>query len=156
DTACNLASLNLMNFMNSQGKFDVEAFSHSVRITILAQEILVDHASYPSKKIEKNSHLFRPLGLGYANLGALLMSLGLPYDSDEGRATAAAITSLMGGVAYETSALIASAKKPFQEFEKNQKSFLEVIKLHKEGLKRPEFKKLPKIMEGVYQKSADA
>jgi ribonucleoside-diphosphate reductase alpha chain len=100
DSACNLASINLLKFLSDDNKFDVEGFEHAVAITILAQEIIVGHASYPTKKIEENSHNFRPLGLGYANLGALLMSLGLPYDSNEGRATAGAITALMGGHAY--------------------------------------------------------
>src|SRR3974377_2050876 len=85
DTACNLASLNLMKYLGSNGQFDVEAFKHAVDVTITAQEILVDNASYPTPKIAENSHNFRPLGLGYANLGALLMSMALPYDSDEGR-----------------------------------------------------------------------
>src|SRR6185437_14616426 len=99
--------------LNSDGTFDVAGFEHAVGITILAQEIIVGHASYPTKKIEENSHAFRPLGLGYANLGALLMSLGLPYDSESGRAVAGAITALMGGHAYKTSAIIAEAQKPF-------------------------------------------
>jgi len=88
DSACNLASINLLKFLGDDNKFDIEGFEHVVSISILAQEIIVGHASYPTKKIEENSHDYRPLGLGYANLGALLMSLGLPYDSDEGRATA--------------------------------------------------------------------
>src|ERR1700752_1315585 len=100
DTACNLASLNLMKFLGSSGQFDVPAFKHAVDVTITAQEILVDNASYPTDKISKNSHEFRPLGLGYANLGALLMSMALPYDSDEGRDVAAAVTALMCGEAY--------------------------------------------------------
>ena len=101
DTACNLASLNLMRFVGRRtARFDVEAFRRAVALTILAQEIIVDHADYPTPQIARNSHLFRPLGLGYANLGALLMASGLPYDSDEGRNLAAAITSLMCGQAY--------------------------------------------------------
>lgn len=142
DTACNLASLNLMKFLKN-GTFDVESFEHAVDITILAQEILVDHASYPTKKIEENSHKFRPLGLGYANLGALLMSLGHPYDSDEGRAVAATITALMGGQAYKASATIAESLKPCVGFKENKKPFCEVIKLHQEGLRQPLFKDLP-------------
>src|SRR3989449_6464893 len=100
DTACNLASLNLMKFLGSNGQFDVEAFRHAVDVTITAQEILVDNASYPTPKIAENSHNFRPLGLGYANLGALLMSLALPYDSEGGRDMAGAVTALMCGEAY--------------------------------------------------------
>ncbi len=109
DSACNLASLNLMKFIGADGTFDVEAFRHAVDTVILAQEILVDNASYPTERIAKNSHDFRPLGLGYANLGAMLMSLGMPYDSDKGRDYAAAITAIMCGQAYLTSARIAEA-----------------------------------------------
>ena len=107
DSACNLASLNLMKFVREDGEFDAEAFRAAVRTLITAQEILVDNSSYPTKAIEKNSHAFRPLGLGYANLGALLMSRGLPYDSDAGRDYAAAITALMTGEAYAQSARVA-------------------------------------------------
>jgi ribonucleoside-diphosphate reductase alpha chain len=131
DTACNLASLNLMRFVDAAGRFDVPAFRHAVAITILAQEILVDHAAYPTERIARNSHLFRPLGLGYANLGALLMASGLPYDSDEGRNLAAALTALMCGQAYRTSAEIAEAMGPFPRFRMNRKPFLEVIGMHK-------------------------
>src|SRR6202171_3783746 len=107
DTACNLASLNLMKFVNASGQFDVPAFKHAVDVTITAQEILVDNASYPTDKIAKNSHEFRPLGLGYANLGALLMSMALPYDSEEGRDMSGAVTALMCGEAYAQSSRIA-------------------------------------------------
>ena len=100
DTACNLASLNLMKFVREDGEFDVDAYRYAARLTITAQEILVDNASYPTPRIEENSHRFRPLGLGYANLGALLMSRGLAYDSDEGRDYAAALTAIMHGEAY--------------------------------------------------------
>lgn len=131
DTACNLASLNLMKFVDDEGVFDVEGFRHTVAITILAQEILVDHADYPTPKIARNSHLYRPLGLGYANLGALLMSAGVPYDSDEGRSLAAAITSLLCGQAYLTSAEVAEAMGPFPRYRMNRKPFLEVIGMHK-------------------------
>ena len=104
DTACNLASLNLMKFVGADGEFDVEAYRFAAKVTITAQEILVDNASYPTPRIEENSHKFRPLGLGYANLGALLMSRGLAYDSDEGRNYAAALTAIMHGEAYRQSA----------------------------------------------------
>jgi ribonucleoside-diphosphate reductase alpha chain len=156
DTACNLASINLMKFLKSDNSFDVEGFTHAVAITILAQEIMVDFASYPTKKITENSHRFRPLGLGYANLGALLMSLGLPYDSDEGRAVAAAITALMGGEAYKTSGIIADALKPCEGFFENKQSFCDVIKLQGEGLKRDEFKFLPTDMQPVFMAAKDA
>src|SRR5437899_4614688 len=114
NTACNLASLNLMKFKAEDGRFDVERFKAAVRIFITAQEILVDNASYPTKEIAENSHIYRTLGLGYANLGSLIMSYGLPYDSDEARALAGAITALMTGHSYEQSAEIASVMGPFK------------------------------------------
>jgi ribonucleoside-diphosphate reductase alpha chain len=131
DTACNLASLNLMTFLREDGSFDVEGFRRAASLTILAQEILVDHADYPTPSIADNSHLFRPLGLGYANLGALLMAQGLPYDGDEGRNLAAALTSLMCGEAYRTSAEVAEAMGPFPRFRANRKPFLEVVEMHR-------------------------
>jgi len=131
DTACNLASLNLMRFVDEAGRFEVAAFRRAAALTILAQEILVDFADYPTPQIAKNSHLYRPLGLGYANLGALLMSQGLPYDSDEGRNVSAAITSLMCGEAYRMSAEIAGAMGPFPHYKQNRAPFLEVIGMHK-------------------------
>ena len=133
DTACNLASLNLMRFLGEDGSFDVASFKRAASLTILAQEILVDHTDYPTPAIAKNSHLYRTLGLGYANLGALLMARGLPYDGAEGRNLAAAITSLMCGEAYRTSAEIAEAMGPFPRFRVNRMPFLEVIGLHKEA-----------------------
>jgi ribonucleoside-diphosphate reductase alpha chain len=131
DTACNLASLNLMRFLDGDGHFEIEDFRRAVAITILGQEIVVDHAAYPTPKIERNSHLFRPLGLGYANLGALLMSDGLPYDSEEGRNLASTLTALMCGQAYLTSAEIAEAMGPFPRYRMNRKPFLEVVGMHK-------------------------
>ncbi len=132
DSACNLASLNLMHFRTIDGDFDPEAFTRAVELTILAQEILIDNSRYPTEKITDNSHKYRPLGLGYANLGALLMSLGLPYDSDEGRAYAAAITSLMTGHAYLTSARIAQQLAPFAGFAVNRDSMWKVIQKHRQ------------------------
>jgi len=134
DSACNLASLNLMKFRNADGSFQIERFRAAVRVFIIAQETLIDHASYPSPEITKNSHDFRPLGLGYANLGALLMSLGLPYDSDEGRALAGCITAIMTGTAYATSAEIASRVGPFPEFYKNRESMLNVMDKHRDAV----------------------
>ncbi|MFY9615746.1 MAG: vitamin B12-dependent ribonucleotide reductase [Candidatus Dormiibacterota bacterium] len=132
DTSCNLASLNLMKFVSDDNKFLVDDFKHAVRVTITAQEIIVPNASYPSQKIEENSHKLRPLGLGYANLGALLMSLGVPYDSDEGRAMGAAVTSLMTGEAYAQSARIAAQHGgPFELFELNREPMLRVMNKHK-------------------------
>jgi ribonucleoside-diphosphate reductase alpha chain len=133
DTACNLASLNLMTFLGEDGAFDVAAFRRAAALTILAQEILVDHAHYPTPAIARNSHLYRPLGLGYANLGALLMAQGLPYDSERGRNVAAAITSLMCGEAYRMSAEIAGGMGPFARYRANRKPFLEVIGMHEEA-----------------------
>ncbi|HEY6952286.1 MAG TPA: vitamin B12-dependent ribonucleotide reductase [Bacteroidota bacterium] len=130
DTACNLASLNLMKFRRADKEFDVESFRKAVEVTITAMEIEVDYASYPTPRIGENSHEYRPLGLGYANLGALLMSRGLAYDSDEGRAMAAAITSLMCGEAYKQSALIAKEMGPFNGFAKNREPMLNVMTKH--------------------------
>jgi ribonucleoside-diphosphate reductase alpha chain len=132
NSACNLASLNLMKFRNEDGSFDIERFCAAVRLFTIAQEILVDHSSYPDERITRNSHDFRPLGLGYANLGALVMSLGLPYDSDEGRAIAAAITSILTGMAYVTSSELASRLDPFAQFRKNRHSMLDVMQLHRD------------------------
>src|SRR6266478_814824 len=135
DTACNLASLNLMKYVGSNGDFDVEAFTKAVDVTITAQGILVDNASYPTDKIAKNSHEFRPLGLGYANLGALLMSMALPYDSDEGRDVAAAVTALMCGEAYAQSARVAERMGPFPGYPVNREPMLEVIRMHRDSLR---------------------
>jgi ribonucleoside-diphosphate reductase alpha chain len=134
NSACNLASINLMKYVDENGRFDLEKFQHTVRIFITAQDILVDNASYPTEEIALNSHLFRPLGLGYANLGALLMSLGLPYDSDVGRARAAVITALLTGYAFEASAEMASARGAFDEFAKNEECMMKVIRMHEESL----------------------
>ncbi len=136
NSACNLASINLMKFSDEQHVFDAERFKHVVRLFVIAQDILVDHGSYPSLEIASNSHLFRPLGLGYANLGALIMSLGKAYDSDAGRAFAGAVTALLTGYAYETSAEIAAIKQPFDEFAKNREAMLKVIEMHRDSLSR--------------------
>jgi ribonucleoside-diphosphate reductase alpha chain len=134
DSACNLASLNLMKFFNSEDtSFDVETFRHACDILISAQEMLVANASYPTKAIEENSYKFRPLGLGYANLGALLMATGIPYDSEEGRAYSAAITSLMCGEAYLQSSRIAAELEPFAGYEPNRDAFLDVIGMHRDA-----------------------
>jgi ribonucleoside-diphosphate reductase alpha chain len=132
DTACNLASLNLMKFRKEDGEFDVESFRAACRTVITAQEILVDNASYPTPAIERNSHEYRPLGLGYANLGVLLMDRGLPYDSEGGRAYAAAVTALMHGEAYAQSARVASAMGPFAGYAKNAEPMLRVIDKHRQ------------------------
>ncbi|HEU5211805.1 MAG TPA: LAGLIDADG family homing endonuclease, partial [Gaiellaceae bacterium] len=131
DSACNLASLNLMKFRREDGEFDVEAFEHAVDVTFLAQEILVGYSSYPTPEIESNAKAYRQLGLGYANLGALLMARGLPYDSDEGRAYAAAITSLMTGRAYRKSAEIAARMGPFAGYRPNAAPMIGVMAKHR-------------------------
>jgi len=135
DSACNLASINLMKFVKEDGELDVAAFKSACRTLITAQEIIVPNSSYPTKAIERNSHDYRPLGLGYANLGALLMSRGLPYDSDEGRAYAAAITAVMTGEAYAQSARIARDHGgPFGGYEKNREPFLRVMRKHRDAV----------------------
>ncbi|MGC8642128.1 MAG: LAGLIDADG family homing endonuclease, partial [Isosphaeraceae bacterium] len=131
DSACNLSSLNLMKFVREDGTFDAALFRAAVRIFITAQEILVDHASYPTDKIALNSHKFRPLGLGYANLGSLLMASGLPYDSDAGRSLAAAITAIMHGQAYLTSAEHAARLGSFEGFAINREPMLKVMEMHR-------------------------
>jgi ribonucleoside-diphosphate reductase alpha chain len=131
DSACNLASLNLMKFRREDGEFDIEAFEHAVDVVFLAQEIAVGYSSYPTPEIEKNAKAFRQLGLGYANLGALLMARGLPYDSDEGRAYAAAITALMTGRAYRKSAEVAKRMGPFAGYQPNAAAMTGVIAKHR-------------------------
>jgi ribonucleoside-diphosphate reductase alpha chain len=135
DTACNLASLNLLKFLGPNGQFDSEGFRHAVDVTITAQEILVDNASYPTERIARNSHDFRPLGIGYANLGALLMSLALPYDSDAGRDFCGAITALMTGESYAQSSRIAERMGPFGGYPRNRESMLDVIRMHRDSLR---------------------
>ncbi|MFA5967574.1 MAG: vitamin B12-dependent ribonucleotide reductase, partial [Patescibacteria group bacterium] len=131
DSACNLSSINLVKFADEEGKFDIASFRRAVELMILAQEILVDYSSYPVDKIALNTHKFRALGLGYANLGAYLMRLGMPYDSKEGRGMAAAITAIMTGRAYAMSAKVAGRMGPFVEYPLNTESMQEVIRLHK-------------------------
>jgi ribonucleoside-diphosphate reductase alpha chain len=143
DSACNLASLNLMRFYSETTGFDVEAYRAALRIVITAQEITVDYASYPTKAIEKNSHAFRPLGIGYANLGALLMARGIAYDSEDGRDYAAAITSILSGESYAQSARIASKLGPFEGYAVNRDPFLRVIDKHRRAAYRINTRPLP-------------
>jgi ribonucleoside-diphosphate reductase alpha chain len=133
DSACNLASLNLTKFLGSDGSFDVEAYRAAVRVFFVAQEILVDFSSYPTKVIAKNSHDYRPLGLGYANLGTLLMLQGIPYDSDAGRSMAGALTAIMCGHAYRVSAEMAGQKGPFAGYAKNRDPMLRVMNMHRDA-----------------------
>ncbi len=134
DSACNLSSINLMKFRRPDGTFDAQGFRAACRIFITAQEILVDHASYPTDRITANSHKFRPLGLGYANLGSLIMASGLPYDSDEGRGLAGAITAIMHGQAYLTSAEHAAHVGPFDGFALNREPMLRVMEMHRDSV----------------------
>lgn len=143
DSACNLSSINLVKFLEEDGSFNFEAFIHTARTLFVAQEILVDYSSYPTQKIAQNSHDYRPLGLGFANLGSLLMRKGLAYDSDEGRAWAGAITALMNGVAFVTSSEMARAKGPFPGFKANRLPMLKVMKMHESAVKEINWDFLP-------------
>lgn len=134
DTSCNLSSINLIKFYDEKsGQFDVATYRHACEIFIMAQEILVDFCSYPTKVIAQNSHDYRPLGLGYANLGTLLMVMGIPYDSEEGRNICAALTSILSGCAYTRSSEIASHKGAFPGFAKNRESMMDVMRMHREA-----------------------
>ena len=155
DSACNLASFNLMKFVDENGKFDAAGFRKAVDIVISAQEFIIDSASYPTDKIAGNSHNYRPLGMGYANLGALLMYNGLAYDSDEGRDYAAAITAIMTGEAYLQSARIAANLGPFPGYAKNRESFLEVMRMHRNALQRINPGNVPKDMLDAAQECWD-
>jgi ribonucleoside-diphosphate reductase alpha chain len=157
DSACNLSSLNLMKYVGPDGQFDVEAFRHAVDTLILAQEIIVDNASYPTQKIGENSHNFRPLGLGFANLGALLMSMGIPYDSDQGRDFAGAITAIMCGQAYLTSSRVAESAGGFPGYAANEQPFLEVIRMHRDSVSRINRHNIPTALQfGAQQVWDDA
>ncbi len=134
NSACNLASINLLKFLNDDNTFDIEAFKHTVELVFTGQEILVGYSAYPTKNIDKNARAYRELGLGYANLGALLMAQGLPYDSEEGRAQAAAVTALMTGHAYATSAKLARIVGPFAGYHKDREGMNRVLRLHREAV----------------------
>ncbi|HPR09726.1 MAG TPA: vitamin B12-dependent ribonucleotide reductase [Candidatus Saccharibacteria bacterium] len=134
NSACNLASINLLKYLNDDFSFDVESFKHTVELVFTAQEILVGYSEYPTERITKNAKAYRELGIGYANLGALLMAQGLPYDSDEGRAQAAAITALLTGHSYATSARIAQKVGPFAGYHKDRDNMLHVLRMHREAV----------------------
>jgi ribonucleoside-diphosphate reductase alpha chain len=156
DSACNLASINLMKFVKEDGEFDAVAYKAAIRTLITAQEIIVDNASYPSDAIGKNSHAYRPLGLGYANLGALLMSRGLPYDSDGGRDYAAALTALMTGEAYAQSARIARDHGgAFTGYEKNREPFLRVMRKHRDSMRDVNGRNVPSDLYSAAKGSWD-
>ncbi|MFO0591380.1 MAG: vitamin B12-dependent ribonucleotide reductase [Polyangiaceae bacterium] len=146
DSACNLASLNLTKFLRADGSFDVQGFRHAVRVFFVAQEILVDFSAYPTKPIARNSHHYRPLGLGYANLGTMLMLQGIPYDSNEGRAIAAAITAIMCGHAYKVSAEMAGSKGPFEGFAKNREPMLRVMGMHRDAAYAIDRDRCPEVL----------
>jgi len=133
DTACNLSSLNLTKFLRADGSFDIAGYRHAIEIFFIAQEILVDFSSYPTQSIAKNSHDYRPLGLGYANLGTVLMLQGIPYDSDQARSIAGALTAILCGHAYVTSAKMAASKGPFEGFAQNREPMLRVMRLHQDA-----------------------
>ncbi|MGD0655097.1 MAG: vitamin B12-dependent ribonucleotide reductase [Thermoguttaceae bacterium] len=154
DSACNLASINLMKFRREDGAFDVERFKAACRVVFIAQEIIVDHASYPTKRIATNSHRFRPIGLGYSNLGSLLMSWGLPYESDQARGICGALTSILHGTACLTSTELAAAVGPFDEFEKNREPMLRVMEMHWEKVE--EITSCPKYLFDAAQSLWDA
>ena len=155
NSACNLASLNLMKFVNDDGTFDVADFKHAVEVVFTAQEILVGESSYPTEKISENAKAYRQLGLGYANLGALLMARGLAYDSDAGRAWAGAITALMTGHAYRTSALVADAMGPFEGYEPNADAMLRVMRKHREAADTIESELVPEGLLSAAKHSWD-
>jgi ribonucleoside-diphosphate reductase alpha chain len=157
DSSCNLASLNLVKFLTAEGQFDLEAFRRACRVFILAQDILVDASSYPTEQIAQNSHDFRPLGLGYANLGAFLMLKALPYDSEVGRAWAASITALMGGEAYRMSAELAVYRGAFEGWRKNRRSMLKVMDQHREAADRLPREGVPtELVEAAQQSWVEA
>ncbi len=155
DTACNLASINLMKFLGNDGSFDVEGYRHANRIFFLAQEILVDFASYPTERIAHRSHQYRPLGLGYANLGTLLMVQGLPYDSDAARAYSASITALMTGEAYALSAEMAASKGPFEGYAPNRDGMLDVMRLHRAAARAIDHMHAPRELKTAAVESWD-
>jgi ribonucleoside-diphosphate reductase alpha chain len=155
NSACNLASLNLLKFLDAEGNFDIPAFKHAVEIVFTAQEIIVGNSSYPTEKIDRNAKAFRQLGLGYANLGALLMARGLPYDSDAGRAWAGAITALMTGHAYAVSAKIAQQMGPFAGYAPNRDAMLRVMRKHRSAADQIDAELIPEALLSAAKSSWD-
>jgi len=149
NSSCNLASLNLMRFLREDGSFDAKSFKQAVRTTAIAQDLEIDNSSYPRKEIAENTYKFRPLGMGYANLGSLIMFLGLPYDSEEARANASAITALLTGTVYKTSIKMAKKLGPFKEYEKNKEPMLNVMKMHYSAVNNIDRRKISKGLEEV-------
>jgi ribonucleoside-diphosphate reductase alpha chain len=153
DSACNLASLRLQKFRKADGSFDVEEYEEAVRLTFIAQEILISRSSYPTPKIAENANKFRPIGLGYADFGSFVMQEGLPYDSDEARAINGVLTALTNGKAFETSTELAKIKGPFEGFKENRKEMLSVIKMYRENLDKIDVSKLTPEMKKVYNRT---
>jgi len=153
DSSCNLASHNLMKYVKEDGTLDIDTFSKAVRITTIAQDLEFDNSSFPTAKIAENSHNYRPLGQGYANLGSLAMFLGMPYDSDEFRAISATITALMTGKVYETSTELAEKVGPFNEYQKNKDSVLKVLRMHRDAISTIDKSKLPKEWTSALEES---
>ena len=147
DSACNLSSINLLRFLNEKNEFDLAAYVHTARMMLIAQEILVDFAGYPTEKIAQNSHDFRPLGLGFCGLGAFLMSQAIPYDSETARAWAGSLSAILTGVAYKTSSQIAKVKTPFTGFKKNKSTMLKVMKQHQRNLNKIKWPLLPQQLK---------
>ena len=155
NSACNLASLNLMKFLRDDSSFDVEGFRASVEVIFTAQEIIVGNADYPTEKIAENSRRFRELGIGYANIGALLMAQGLPYDSDQGRAWAGAITALMTGHAYATSARTAARMGPFAGYHENVEPMINVLRMHRDAVAGIDEEQVPTELLSAAQEAWD-
>src|SRR4029079_15802807 len=155
NSACNLASINLLKYLDNEGAFDVDGFKHTVEVMFTAQEILVGNADYPTERIAQTSREFRQLGLGYANLGALLMANGMPYDSDEGRAWASAITALMTGHAYATSARTAARMGPFAGYAENEQPMLNVLRMHRDEAAKIDDRYVPAELLGAARDSWD-
>lgn len=151
DTSCNLASLNLLKFLDENNQFLYEDFKHTIQVIFLAQELLIDLSSYPSKAIEENSKNYRTLGIGFANLGAFLLRLGIPYDSDQARSWAAYLAATLTGVAYGQSAQMAKTKKPFARYAKNKISMLKVLKQHQQQVKKISFQLLPENFKSLLE-----
>ncbi|PIS09936.1 MAG: ribonucleoside-diphosphate reductase, adenosylcobalamin-dependent, partial [Bdellovibrio sp. CG10_big_fil_rev_8_21_14_0_10_47_8] len=149
DSACNLASLNLLKFFDESGKFQMGEYLHTVRVMLIAQEILVDYAGYPTQKISQNSHDFRPLGLGFCGLGASLMRQGIPYDSEEARSWAGALSATLHGMAELTSVELAKSQGAFKAYGKNKKAFLKVMKKHQQAVNAIDFSVAPEGWEGI-------
>ena len=155
DSACNLASIKLTSFLDTSGSFNIEAFCHTIDVLITAQDIIIDRSSYPTPAVARNARNLRALGLGFADLGALIMSLALPYDSNEARGWAGSISALMTSEAYLQSSKIASIRKPFREFERNRSSMLKVLKKHRKSAQEIEENVAPKNIVEQARKTWD-